>query len=268
MPKFETETGAIFYELLGDPRNGQTITLLHNFMSTGRAAWGPFLDELTAHYRVILPDLPGHGQSLGHPASFDHRIFANQMAALLGAEEASHGHLAGCSAGGMVAQLMVDRGLVHPATLTLVSTTHSTVPSTTGDGERLLPEQFQASRNWMEATARLHDPYRYDGYYEEVLLPGFRRLTGETSIDLPLAHLAQWETPVCLIHGAKDEFFPPSIPQRMAETLPHGELHLIPRQSHALIFRQPWKVRSILLDFLARHPIPATEQLLSHDRED
>jgi pimeloyl-ACP methyl ester carboxylesterase len=105
----------------------------------------------------------------------------------------------------------------------------------------------------MEATARLHDPYRYEGYYAQELLPGFRHLDGESAIDLPLSALRAFSMPVCLIHGAQDEFFPSSIPQQMSATVPDGELHLIPRQTHALLFRQPWQVSRIMLDFIGKH---------------
>ena len=213
--QFPTATGVIFYEVFeaqeqpnSDPHRpaglAETVTLLHNFMSSGRAAWGPLLPELTRRYRVLLPDLPGHGRSLGHPADYDHRAIAGQLGDLMAAEGADRGHLAGCSSGGMLAQLVVQHRCAHPATLTLVSTTHSVNPQTTGSTRALVPEHFQASRNWMEATARLHDPYRYPGYYEQELLPGFRRLTGENAIDLPLEALYEWMLPVCLIHGELD----------------------------------------------------------------
>ena len=260
MAEFSTATGVIFYEVVGPTApgaSGEPLTLLHNFMSTGQAAWGPLLERLAAEYRVILPDLPGHGQSVGYPYGFSHLEMARQMAALMAHEDADQGHVAGCSSGGMIAQLLVNDGLAAPATLTLVSTTHSTDPRTTGAGACLVPENFQAGRKWMEATARLHDPFHYDGYYEEIVLAGFRRLTGKNSIDLPLDALATWTLPVCLIHGEEDEFFPPSVPSRMAAVLADAELHLIPGQSHALIFRRPWNVAELMVDFLRRHPISA-----------
>ncbi|MBO9391323.1 alpha/beta hydrolase [Caldilinea sp.] len=252
---FETDTGAIAYEVIS-PQTGNpapTLVLLHNFMSTGRAAWGPLLEQLSRQYRILLPDLPGHGRSIGHPSGFHHRAMAQQLAALLEHEGATEAHLAGCSSGGMLAQWMVVERLVWPATLTLVSTTYSVNPATTGHVAPLEPAHFQAGPHWMEATARLHDPYHYDGYYAEILLAGFRRLRPETLIDLQLEALTQFTMPVCLIHGAEDEFFPAAIPQAMAAALPRAELHLIPQQTHALIFRQPWRIAEIMVQFLNAH---------------
>jgi pimeloyl-ACP methyl ester carboxylesterase len=203
-------------------------------------------------HRVIVPDLPGHSRSRGHPPGFHYGAMARQIAELLQAEGATTGHIAGCSAGGMIAQLLVHHGLIQPRSLTLVSTTHSTNPATTQNRNSLTPENFRAGDNWMEATAKLHDPYHYPGYYQAVMLPAFRQLTGESAIDLPLTALQSWLFPVCLIHGAEDEFFPARIVEAMAQALPYAELHLIPEQRHALIFRQPWQVRTIMQDFLAR----------------
>ena len=251
---FPTEDGEIFYEVI-EPATGtgeelSTLTLLHNFMSTGRAAWGSMVARFAERYRVLLPDLPGHGQSIGHPADFHYGKMAEQLAALMAHEAATGGHLAGCSAGGMIAQLLVSKGLATPDTLTLVSTTYSINKNVTGAEHTLNPENFQAGARWMAATAKLHDPYRYAGYYQEIMLPAFRRLDPALAIDLPLETLATWQMPVCIIHGAEDEFFPLSIVEAMAAALPDHSRHVIADQPHALIFRQPWRVQEIMLTFL------------------
>lgn len=252
MPEFATATGTIFYEVL-EPETSiaapQTLTLLHNFMSTGRSAWGPLLKRFGQRFRILLPDLPGHGRSMGHPVNFDYGIIAEQLAALMAVEEAQQGHLAGCSAGGMIAQRLVHQQLAHPATLTLVSTTYSTAPRVTGYDQGLKPEAFRAGRRWMEATAQLHDPYHYPGYYEAVLLTEFRRLAPAATLDLPLDIFYSWQLPVCLIHGTNDEFFAPVIAEQMAAALPQAQLYLVPDQPHALIFRQPWKVLELMERF-------------------
>ena len=39
----------------------------------------------------------------------------------------------------------------------------------------------------------------------------------------------------------------------LEDILPDAELHLIPEQSHAMIFRQPWRVGAIMAAFLEEH---------------
>ncbi len=259
MPEFATEVGVIAYEIIEAQAPGPdtpTLTLLHNFMSSGRAAWGPLLEELSLHHRILLPDLPGHGASIGHPIHFDHHAIAYQLAPLLVSVGGGDAHLAGCSSGGMIAQILVNEGLLQPATLTLISTTYSLNPSMAGNGQKpLIPEDFRAARSWMDATARLHDSYHYEGYYEEVLLPAFRRLSANTAIDLTLSDLRDFTMPLCIIHGERDEFFPVEIPRRMAEMAPNAELHIVDGQSHSLLFRQPWQVARIMVEFLAKQTV-------------
>ena len=260
MPEFVTANGGLYYHVLGpdDDREAEWITLLHNFMSTGQAAWGVIAERLAEQFRILLPDLPGHGRSMGQPPAFQHLGMGRQIADLMRHLGADEGHLAGCSSGGMIAELIVHHELATPATLTLVSSTYSVNPATTGETTGVRPKDFRASRSWMDATARLHDAYRYDGYFEDVLLNRFQRLQPEWVIDLPLDALQDWTLPVCLVHGSEDEFFPVDIVARMAETLPDAELHVIPGQGHGLIFRRPGRVRAVMADFLARHAVPIT----------
>lgn len=249
--EFRTETGVISYQVLPAEReDAPTLTLLHNFMSTGRAAWGQLLSKFAPHFRVLLPDLPGHGRSLGHPEGFNYHEMARQIAELIRYEGAAEGHLAGCSAGGMIAQLLLYHKLVQPRTLTLVSTTYSTNPATTGANNNLTTENFIAPANWLEATAKMHDPYQGQGYFFGTLLPGFRALRSIYSIDLPLSALRAFDLPVSIIHGDHDEFFPSFIVQAMQKAMSDAELHLVPEATHALLFRKPWVVAELMINFL------------------
>ncbi len=263
MSDFQTETGVIVYEV-EEPEEGVpllgTVVLLHNFMSTARAAWGSVAGDLQARgYRVVLPDLPGHGRSIGYPLGFSNREMARQVAELLAEVGITHPHLAGCSAGGMLALWMVHDGHLSPATITLVSTTYSVNPETSGVTTSLNPEDFRAGRSWLEATARLHDPHQGEGYFDDTLLPAFRALTPQTAIDLDLSALTGITMPACVIHGDEDEIFPPELARHLAGGLPDSELHLVPGQGHALIFRQPWKVSTIMQEFLAKHPVAESQ---------
>lgn len=254
MAEFATADGTIFYEVIeaeaGGERPPATLTLLHNIMSTGQTAWGRMVPQLAKQYRILLPDLPGHGRSQGYPAGFNYSAMAEQLAALMAQENALQGHLLGCSAGGMIAQQLIHRGWAAPASLTLISTTYSTDATVTAGAQALKPENFRFGARWMEATAKLHDEHHYPGYYEEVILESYREMIPATTIDLPLAALAQWTMPVCIIHGADDEFFPVTVAQQMADTIPHAQLQIVPDQSHALIFRQSWKVLAFIEEFL------------------
>ncbi len=261
MPTFATRHGELFYEDLNAEAPGTPVVLLHNFMSTGRVAWGKVALELATSYRVILPDLPGHGRSRGFPPGFDHRAMAADVAALLAGLDIPRAHIGGASAGATLAQWMVQDGPQYerpltPVTLTLVSSTYSINPATTGTAIDLRVESFNLGPNWLEVTARLQDAQQGEGYFFETMLPAFRALTPDQVIDLPRTALAAWTLPVCIIHGEDDEIFSAEIAEQMHATLPNSELHLIPQQGHALILRDSRRVLGIMQDFLARHDAP------------
>src|SRR5277367_3303689 len=59
MPRITSGDAEIFYEALG---TGPPVVLLHPFPAN-HDLWKPAAQALVSHYRVILPDLRGHGDS-------------------------------------------------------------------------------------------------------------------------------------------------------------------------------------------------------------
>lgn len=253
MSDFTTSTGTIFYEDFGPEQPCAVVLLLHNFMSTGQTAWGNIAEQLAKEYRVIVPDLPGHGRSVGFPPQFAHRAMAVQIADLVQSLNIFTLHVGGCSAWGTLAEWIVAEELLDVRTLTLVSTSYSVNPATTGVDVDIRPEAYRSGGNWLEVTGKLHDVHQGEGYFDRTLLPGYRALTPERSVDFALDRVATWELPVCIVHGEEDEIFPVEIAKQMDAVLPNSELHIIPRQSHSLIFRKSRKVAEIMLEFLAKH---------------
>src|SRR5271155_285953 len=59
MPRITSGDAEIFYEVLG---SGPPVVLLHPFPAN-HDLWKPAAQALVSSYRVILPDLRGHGDS-------------------------------------------------------------------------------------------------------------------------------------------------------------------------------------------------------------
>lgn len=87
--------------------SGEPLLLLHGFGSSGQA-WNPFLESLSQRYRVIVPDLRGHGRSTNPAGEFTHRQSAQDIYALLGHLGVRRTKAMGISTGGMT--------LLHMAT--------------------------------------------------------------------------------------------------------------------------------------------------------
>ena len=104
MASFETSDGVeINYETWGDD-SAPAVVLLHGFTASLRM-WRYQADALARDYRVIAPDLRGHGRS-GAPedlARYSIKRYADDLRELLAASGAELCALVGCSFGGMIA---------------------------------------------------------------------------------------------------------------------------------------------------------------------
>lgn len=98
MPRIVSADAEIFYEALG---NGPPVVLLHPFPAN-HDLWKPAAQALVSRYRIILPDLRGHGDSgIGEgPATMEQH--AADVARILGQEGISRAPFMGISIGGYV----------------------------------------------------------------------------------------------------------------------------------------------------------------------
>jgi len=98
MPLIKSGDADIFYEVLG---SGPPVVLLHPFPAN-RDLWKPAAQALVSHYRVILPDLRGHGDSgIGEgPATMEKH--GADIARILDHEEVRRAPFVGVSIGGYV----------------------------------------------------------------------------------------------------------------------------------------------------------------------
>ena len=96
------------FQILG-PSGGPTLVCLHGFLGTG-ADWIPFAQELQRlrpDIQILLPDLPGHGESVSIPP----QNFTARLCETLNAAGISRAALAGYSLGG---RLALAAAIEHP----------------------------------------------------------------------------------------------------------------------------------------------------------
>lgn len=89
---------------------GEPLLLIHGAQGSS-VEWKPQIAALTGHFRLIVPDVRGHGASAHTPAPYSMELFADDMAGLLDALEVESAHVLGHSMGGAVAQALAAR---HP----------------------------------------------------------------------------------------------------------------------------------------------------------
>jgi pimeloyl-ACP methyl ester carboxylesterase len=85
---------------------GETVILLHGF-GDQKDSWVKFARPLTKTYRVIIPDLPGFGESSKISSQrYDIETQLSRMAAFIEKVDAGKYHVAGNSLGGLLAGLL------------------------------------------------------------------------------------------------------------------------------------------------------------------
>ncbi|WP_053057721.1 2-succinyl-6-hydroxy-2,4-cyclohexadiene-1-carboxylate synthase [Rubrobacter aplysinae] len=94
------------------PADAPPLLLLHGFMGSS-SEWEEVADALSEDYRLLIPDLPGHGASTGlsYPDAYTMQGASNTLLALLDTEDVTRCAVAGYSMGGRLALYLALR---HP----------------------------------------------------------------------------------------------------------------------------------------------------------
>ena len=101
----------IAYELRGAMHRRRPWLVLIQGMGLDRQGWGPVLRRLRRHFRLVLVDNRGFGQSDRPARSFAVADMAGDVVAVLDAAGIRRPHVLGASLGGMAAQELAIR---HP----------------------------------------------------------------------------------------------------------------------------------------------------------
>ena len=103
--------GEVFVRDTGGPPAGPAVLLLHGWTASADLNFFPAYAALTPAYRVIAPDLRGHGRGMRSTEPFSLEDCADDTAALLAELRAGPVIAVGYSMGGPVAMLLARR---HP----------------------------------------------------------------------------------------------------------------------------------------------------------
>ena len=241
--------------------SGEPPVMIHG-LGGSRSDWELQWPALVPHFRMVTPDLRGHGASQRPAGPYRIDLFAADVAMLMRRIEARPAHVVGLSLGGAVAQqLALDapdlvRSLVLVNTAAnfvsdgwrrrlmgvqrFASTYFSGMDKVAADvAQRLFPREEQASlRN--EATARLsvNAPQAYRNSL--LAVARFNALDRLPSITCP----------TLVVSGDTDYAVPMSVKKRLAEGIPNCQMVVIPHSGHATPVDQPETFNKLVLEFL------------------
>jgi pimeloyl-ACP methyl ester carboxylesterase len=209
-----------------DRGTGAPLLLVHGFTATGKQM-APFVSRFEPRRRVIVPDLPGHGQSAAPVERFSHREAASMLHQLLCSLQVERVQAIGFSSGALT--------LLHLATLWPDSVERMVL----WGAAPYLPREcreIMASIEPRTITAK-ELPWLADQpggrIQEEWVLGQFKGLRdryGDVNLTPPLLGTIAAET--LIVHGDRDEYFPVELALMLHSAIRNSFLCVVPNESH------------------------------------
>ncbi|WP_342320896.1 alpha/beta fold hydrolase [Kosakonia sp. BYX6] len=252
-----------------DTGTGFPILLGHSYLFD-KSMWSTQIEVLAKHFRVIAPDLWGHGESPALPGSTSSlKDIAADHLHLMDSLNIEHFAVVGLSVGGMWGAELAAMAPKRVKSLMLFDTF-------IGNETEEARERYFAMLNAIDAAGMLPQPlleYVVSQFYSRYAAPSdVQQLTAwlsslcterlRTSI-VPLGkmifgrpdHMAILDAITCPVHIATGELDLPRPPvegRLMAEKL-GCEFTLIPKAAHISNRENPDFVTTLIIDFITRH---------------
>jgi pimeloyl-ACP methyl ester carboxylesterase len=245
-----------YYAYKGDDGARPALVLIHG--AGGTHLYWPSDVRRIPGYRILAPDLPGHGKSGGRGL----QTIDGYVAAVLAWMQAIDLHRAvfvGHSMGSAIALRLAIEHREHVLALGLL-----------GAGARLRvdPEilRYTASETTFEGAVDLIVGSAFSQHAPERLVALARERMAETRPSVlhgdyfacdafdEMTRISTITQPTIVIGGADDRLTPPRYAQFLADEIPKAELHLLPDAGHMVMLEKPGEVARLLNLFMDGMP--------------
>ncbi|MCW5890132.1 MAG: alpha/beta fold hydrolase [bacterium] len=251
---------------------GPALLLLHG-LSASHAVWEHVMPAFADRWRVIAPDLPGHGASAKPDAPYTIDFFAGVLRSLARVLDVEAAVVVGSSLGGHVALELAVGYPRFTQALALAAPAYGYPPAYRVAGlalQALTPQLLRATlpealRQSFYDRARLLHATRGRILTERLVADDFpqfaravaRALTGV--LTAPSLALEQVRQPVAIVWGRQDRLVPMARSTPLLTRIPHATLHVLERCGHLPMLEQPAafvRLLDVYLGTLAAHAGP------------
>lgn len=242
---------------------GFPIILLHGFCEN-KSMWFPYATELTKHYQIICPDLPGFGESALPIKDITLEEVADQLAAFLSEIKVEKCVIIGHSLGGYVALAMAER---HPALIQGLGLFNSTAMADNEEAKHRRNKSILFLRK--HPVPKFIEPFipslfhskRKDELKEEIALATSIGLQSplEAIIAYTLAmknrkdRFELWKSfpfQTLFIGGANDSRVPLEVAEKHIEERELVDGYILPETAHMAMHERPSETLQMIQDYL------------------
>lgn len=220
----------LHYSVRGE---GAPLVLLHGFTGAGSDWRHVFdLDALAERYRLIIPDLRGHGRSTNPSDVFTVRQCATDVLALLDQLGIERFHAVGMSLGGNTLLHLATRAPARVERMVIVSSP----PYYPAQARRLMAAMTEESRTdaeWAEMRSRhslgdeqIRALWRHGR--------GFANIHDDMNFTPPL--LSTISASTLIVYGDRDPLYPVELGLELYRSIPRSQLWVVPGGGHLPIF--------------------------------
>lgn len=247
---------------------GPALIVLHGGSATNDPVWdafswgwGRYMDELAEDFRVLAPDIRGHGWTRNPLGPISYDLLADDLSAFIAAMRLDRPAVVGFSDGGVLAGVLTIRepevlsshvniagyDLFDPAAPSMTNLRRTL---SQGDPDARTPDLDYLERQggpWFDALVASHDSAQGPGTWRKMLTDAFDRWTAPIGYDLE--DLRRISTPTLLMAGDRDEVCSPEESARAFRLIPGAQLAIVPNRRHMIAK----EMVAIARAFVSRH---------------
>jgi pimeloyl-ACP methyl ester carboxylesterase len=236
--------------------SGEPVVVLHH--SNGNPGWVPFYDRLAEQFRVIVPDLPGYGQSERPEWARDARDIAVLINRLLEKEAFGPVTLIGLGFGGFIAAELATMRQSALKRLVLIG-----AAGLQPEGGEILDQMLVDFEEYAQAGYRDADTYRRalgedPATSFKELWDYSREMTARLSWKPYMFSrrlrpvLSEVQTPALVVWGENDQVVPLNCGELYAQSLANARLEVVPEAGHLVEMEEPERVASMIAEFVRK----------------